>query len=382
MLLVNQHTVPIFVDVANACAASSADVTLFTGHIEPGKQPLNPAIKIVKSKFYQRKSSMTRVTSWLIFSTHYFLYLIFCKKPSKILVVSNPPIAPMITSWVAGIRGLTYYILIYDLYPEALLQAGFTGSNSWLYRRWQKINFRTFERATKIFTLSESMKKAVSVYASDNESKIKVIYNWVDTGYIIPIEKTDNPFVLKNGLQDKVVILYAGNMGLTHDLESLLESADLLRKNTSLYFVFIGDGGKKQKLMKMKEEKKLTNVLFLPFQDAAQFPNAMAAADIGVVTLGLGAEGISVPSKTYVTMAAGLCLMAIAPLDSELTRLVNHHEVGVAVEPGRAMLLSEQITFLASHPDALNKYKEAARNCSFLFSPENAFHYVDEMASP
>ena len=381
ILLINQHTVPIFVDVANAFASSGEKVILFTGHIELGKKPLDPSIKVVRSKFYQRRSSFTRIVSWLIFSAHYFLYLIFSKRPSKVLVVTNPPLAPVITFWVTRFKKIPYFILVYDLYPEALFQAGFTKSSNMIYRRWQKINNKIFIAAEKIFTLSESMKKAVAVYIPASEKKIKVIFNWVDSSYIEPMARESNPFVKEFNLNGKFVILYSGNMGLTHDLESVLDAATSLHDNPSVIFVFIGEGGKRQKLIDMKRDRNLANVLFLPYQTADFFPFAMASADIGIVTLGHGAEGISVPSKTYVTMAAGLCLLTIAPLDSELTRLVEDYKVGLSIGPGHGNQLAEQIIFLMKNPDVLETYKAAARKTSLLFSPENALLYVKELSN-
>ncbi|CAN5373471.1 hypothetical protein BH09BAC3_BH09BAC3_12940 [soil metagenome] len=285
----------------------------------------------------------------------------------------------MITFWVTRFKRIPYFILIYDLYPEALFQAGFTKSNNWIYKRWQKINNGIFIGAEKVFTLSESMKKAVSAYMIGYESKISVIFNWVDSTYIEPMERNTNPFANDLNLQGKFVILYSGNMGLTHDLESVLEAAILLRENPRVIFVFIGEGGKRQKLINIKEEKNLTNVLFLPYQTAEYFPFAMASADIGIVTLGFGAEGISVPSKTYVTMGAGLCLVAIAPVDSELTRLVENYKIGLSISPGHGVQLAEKINFLMKNPDVLASYKAAARETSLLFSPENAMMYVKEL---
>jgi glycosyltransferase involved in cell wall biosynthesis len=379
VLVVNQHTVPVFVDVVNAFSVSGP-VTLFTGFIEVGKRPLASSIRIVHSKTYHRRSSFTRLASWLIFSSHYLLFLLLVKRPSAILAVSNPPLAPVITSWIARWRGIPYYVLIYDLYPEALEQAGFTRSDHWFYKRWKKINPFVFGGARKVFTLSDSMKKAVASYLPGREAMIKVIHNWVDNSYIKPIDKANNPFVKAHNLSGKLVILYAGNMGLTHDLESLLDASALLKENDSIRFVLIGEGGKKEKLVRMKEHKSLDNVMFVPYQDAETFPYAMAAADVGVITLGSGAEGISVPSKTYIAMAAGLCLLAIAPVDSELTRLITVHEIGIALEPGMPESLKEQITFLYRNPDVLERFRKTSRECSALFSPDNAYQYVHEMS--
>ncbi len=381
VLLVNQHTVPIFIDIANAFAEAGEETILFTGHVETGGKPLSTKIKIVKSISYQRHSVVSRLLTWLIFSIHYFFYLLVTQRLTRILVVTNPPLAPLITGLIAGWRKLPYFILIYDLYPEAFVQARFLNSSHLLYRSWQDMNIRYFKTAKGIFTLSESMKKAASAYVDDS-TKISVVHNWVDTDYMYPISKTENAFISNNGLGGKTVVMYAGNMGLTHDLESVVGAAELLKELKKVVFVFIGEGGKLSLLQRQVKDKKLSNVVFLPYQPAAYFPMAMAAADIGIVTLGVGTEGISVPSKTYINLAAGSCILAIAPADSELTRLITEYHAGIVCNPGNPSSLAQAVTELLSDNDLLTRYKENALKASKVFTSKNAKKYIRVVLGP
>jgi glycosyltransferase involved in cell wall biosynthesis len=169
--------------------------------------------------------------------------------------------------------------------------------------------------------------------------------------------------------------MYSGNMGLTHDLESVVEAARLF-VNSKVVFVFIGEGGKKKKLEAIRTQYNLENVLFLPYQDATMFPFAMASADVGVVTLGTGAEGISVPSKTYVNMAAGLAILAISPANSELDRIIEHLKIGFCVLPGQPEVIAAHIKTLMSDPEKLAELKVRARSASLNFTSANAKQYV------
>jgi glycosyltransferase involved in cell wall biosynthesis len=376
ILLVNQHTLPIFADIVNAFARSGFDTRLFTGFIEPGSEKLDSSVRLIHSIKYNRKSTVSRLFTWNSFTIHYFFYLLFCKKPSFIVVVTNPPFGPIVTAWIAHLRKIPYHIVIYDLYPEAIFQAGMVDNRNMIFKIWQRLNRSVFHKASLIFTLSDSMRQAAMRYVSAD--KIKVIYNWVYTSYIFPVPKEKNTFLKKHSLENKFVILYSGNMGLTHDLESLIEAADLLKHEPDVVFVLIGDGGKRAKLQQLARSNGLTNTLFLPYQETNEFPMAMAAADIGVVTLGIGAEGISVPSKTYINLAAGLCLLTIAPKNSELNRLVEHYNAGVTCEPGNGVEVSKKIKYLISNQDVLAQYKKNAVQAVLDFLPSNAFKYVEE----
>lgn len=370
ILLVNQHTVPVFTDVVNSFAASGNEVTLFTGTIEAGNVPVDPRVRVVKSIAYNRNSTFSRLLTWILFTKHYFFFLLFTKKPSQVIVVTNPPTIPFVTALVSGWRKIPFHIVVFDLYPEALEQAGMSSKKSWLFKRWQSNNTWTFNKAKSLITLSESMKRAVTSYA--HADKVHIIFNWADTEYIRPVDRSKNSFVTKHHLADKFVVLYSGNMGLTHDLESLVEAAALLRDQSNIIFVLIGEGGKKKKL----ESTAGNNVVFLPYQEAEAFPLAMASADVGIVTLGTGAEGISVPSKTYVNMAAGLAIIAISPANSELNRIVDHFEIGYTVLPNQPQELANHILALAKDSTLLAQLKSRSRAASLNFTSANAKQYV------
>ncbi|MEJ0030748.1 MAG: hypothetical protein WDO15_10435 [Bacteroidota bacterium] len=129
--------------------------------------------------------------SWSLFGIHYFFYLLFCKKPSHVLVVTNPPLAPFVTALVAGWRNIPFHIIVFDLYPEALQQAGLSSKQSWIFKRWQSNNRWTFRKAKSMITLSESMKNAVAQYVEP--TRINIIFNWADVEYIRPLERQSNP---------------------------------------------------------------------------------------------------------------------------------------------------------------------------------------------
>lgn len=376
VVLVNQLTIPVFLDVANAIAGSGKPVTLFTGKIEESYTSPNKDITVVKSIAYNRRSLITRLFSWTIFTLHLFFFILFKRGIKHILVVTNPPFAPVIISTIARWRKIPYSIVIYDLYPEALLQAGLSSNRSWIFRAWQKINPVIFNRAKNLITLSESMKAAVEPYVNSSD-RVRIIFNWVETGYMKPLPKAENTFIKNHGLEGKLIVMYSGNMGMTHDLESLLLAAQMVKDKTNIQFVLIGDGAKRAQLFSMKASRKLDNVLFLPYQSIVDFPQAMAAADIGVVTLGVGAEGISVPSKTYVNLAAGACLLTIAPASSELNRLVHAFNCGFTCEPSQPANIAKFITGIVDDPERLDQFKKRSRAASLNFGSGHASKYIE-----
>tara|TARA_R110001583_G_scaffold56717_1_gene170928 strand:+ start:17918 stop:19054 length:1137 start_codon:yes stop_codon:yes gene_type:complete len=374
IILINQATGPLFIDMANEYVQEYSDVILITGKIMPTYAELNPKINVLLKKKYNNLKSYSRIYTWLVFFFQSTFYILFTKKIDKILFVSNPPILPFIGLFLSYIKKFEYDVLVYDIYPDALLNFGYLTEKSIIYRVWEKMNEKTYKYASRIFTISEFMKKVISRTAKERE--IEVIYPWVDTSFIVPKNKSENWFVEKHKLLDKKVVLYSGNMGITHDLMVVLQAAKVLleKKDERFQFLFIGDGVQLKDLIKFKEDNLLENVSFLPYQDANVLPFSFTSADFGIVSLGTGAEGLSVPSKMFYLLAAGCSIISISDKDSEIEYLVNKNNLGISIEPGK---INDLVNFLISTNEAeLIKAKTNSRNLSYSFTLKNAKKFL------
>lgn len=366
IILINQVTGPLFVDIANAYA-KHCRVILFTGEISEASIDLSSNITVKKGITYKRIGAKNRIFTWMVFFIQSFWLLLTCQKKKEVLLVSNPPIN-MFLGILLNWRGIVYNLLVYDVYPDAIVEMGYLEESNLIIKLWRSLNALSYKHCHRLITISESMKQLIS--KSVFLDKIEVVYPWVDTTFVRPIPKSENWFVEMHGLTGKTVILYSGNLGGTHDFETLLDTAHELRNHPKFHFVIIGDGVKAAGLKLKANELALKNVSFLPFQEKEVLPFSIASADFGVVTLGAGAEGLSVPSKTYYQLAAGNAILAISQKGSELERIINSYKCGVLIRPGQSIKLAELLLNLSF--DELIGMQKNARKASLHFSSENA----------
>ena len=373
-ILINQVTGPLFIDVANQYVKEYKDVILITGAIEETYSTLDPKIRIVYKQKYNRKKAYSRIYTWTLFFLQCYVFLLLNKsKFHKAILVSNPPITNFLGSFLLNSKQIKFDILIYDVYPDALSNFGYLKNNSFLYKFWDYLNAKSYKNANRIITISNVMKKLIS--RNINKEKIEVIYPWVDTSFIKPIPKKDNWFLKKYNLLGKRVILYSGNMGATHDLMTPLKAAKkLMKTNPEFVFLYIGDGAQKQALMSYKQKNNLSNVVFLPYQSADVLPFSFSSADFGIVSLGTGAEGLSVPSKTFYFLASGSAILAITEKDSEIDSLVINNNCGISIEPNNVDSL---IKFLLNTTTKKNNnYKKNSRLLSENFTAINSEKFI------
>jgi|SaaInlStandDraft_1057018.scaffolds.fasta_scaffold14786_3 glycosyltransferase involved in cell wall biosynthesis len=374
VVLINQVTGPLFIDIANQYINEDNDVILITGAIEETYATLDSKIKIVYKQKYNRKKAYSRIYTWALFYLQCYIFLLFNKsKFHKALLVSNPPIITFLGSFLLKRKKIEFDVLIYDVYPDTLSNFGYLKNNSVLYNLWDNLNVKSFKNANRIITISNVMKKLIS--RNINKEKIEVIYPWVDTSFIQPLPKKDNWFVKKYNLLEKRVILYSGNMGATHDLITPLKAAKkLMKTNPEFHFLYIGDGVQKKALISYKLKNNLSNVTFLPFQESDVLPYSFSSADFGVVSLGTGAEGLSVPSKTFYFLASGSTILAITEKGSEIDFLVNDNNCGASIEPNNVDSLIKFL--LKTTINEITYYKINNRLLSKKFTPLNAKKFI------
>lgn len=369
IIFINQSVSQLFADVVNSFSNAGYVCTLLTGSDE-GFQ-LENGIKTVLLKKYDRTSIKSRLTTWFFFTWQARQYL--CKhKTEDLFIVSNPAFATLLPLRVKN----PYSLLIYDTYPDALVSTGTLKETNFFVKWWAKKNINNiYKYAKMVYTLSEGMAKALENYTT--RDKIKIIPNWADTTFLKPIDHKDNPWLVEKGLQDKFIVLYSGNIGNTHKVETIVDVANTIKERNDIHFIIIGDGGKKEIVKSRIEELCVDNVLLLPFQDKEIIPYSIGAADIGVITLDEKSSTVSVPSKTYSMMAVGCCLMCIASKSCELSSLVDEFDCGKVFSSDDIQGMANYILKLASDKELLHKKKVNSRNASLNFTPENANKYVE-----
>jgi len=206
-------------------------------------------------------------------------------------------------------------MIIWDVYPDSLKITGMQESHS-VYKAWSKLNKISFKKAYKLFTIGDKMADLLLQYVSKNKIIVQPIWSIFQSNN--KVLKEENPFIEEHGLEDKFIVQYSGNIGLTHKVEVMVSLAERMQNHNDILFQIIGRGSRKKVLQKLVEENHLSNCQFLPFQSDDLFPYSLSAADVGIVILDETTSKGSVPSKSYNLMSYGIPSLYIAASDSEL----------------------------------------------------------------
>ncbi|MBN4059037.1 glycosyltransferase family 4 protein [Endomicrobium sp. AH-315-J14] len=281
------------------------------------------------------------------------------KRPDVILVLTTPPMIPVGAATVAFARRIPLCTWVQDVYPEVAVAFGLFSQGHPLIRLLGQLN-RFQHRVTRLtVALSERMASRLREQGQLS-SRIRVIPNWSDSEAIYPIAPEDNAFRREQGLEGRFVVMYSGNLGVGHDMLTLIDAARALEQShPKIIFLFIGQGSRRGEAE--DRARGLGNVRFLPYQPWAKLAESLSAADSHLISLRPGLAGLLVPSKLYGILAAGRPVFYLGPPDSEIARSIREHDVGWAGEARDVTGLVEAIAAASEDPSWAIERGERAR---------------------
>jgi glycosyltransferase involved in cell wall biosynthesis len=277
-----------------------------------------------------------------------------------LLVTTAPPFLPLLGYLAYVLFKIPYICILYDLYPDIAIALGVLPKRHWLARLWRNLNQRIWRNAKGIIVLSPAMKRQVLASCPEIGEKVSVIHSWSDPDWIVPIVKRENWFAWKYNLVTKFTVLYSGNLGRCHDMNTILEAAKLLQ-DEPIQFVCIGSGAKRDDLIKEVKELGLNNFLFLPYQDKHVLPYSLTACDLSLVTVDERTENLVTPSKLYSALASARPIAAICCQDSYLRELISEADCGNAFENGDSNGLAQFIRLLSRDAQLAERMGKSGR---------------------
>ena len=370
IVIINQAVNYLTIGFCNAFAERLNHVALITGSIHTQGEELNSKVQVTKIMKWAERPAKKKLYSYVVGTLQIYWYLITRFRKHEVFFVSLPPMGYLLKIVLRH----RFSILIWDVYPDVFKITGMS-ERHWFYRLWSACNKRVFKKTYKIFTIGNRMADLLSVYV--NKEKIYITPIWSIFQKNEKVSKELNPFIQEHHLQNKFIIQYSGNIGLTHKVEVMIELAEILKNEESILFQIIGRGPRVPHLKKLVEEKNMDNCMFLPFQTDAMFPYSLSAADMGIVILDETTSKGSVPSKTYNLMSYAIPAVFIAADDSELHDYSLQYNNAKCFDSAHLEDAAKFILQLSKDSALLKSYSENALHASTFFRRANADKIVE-----
>lgn len=364
LILLNQSAGELFVQLAEGLSRRYKDGCLLVSSESAAvisAKKSNSLLEVHVAPLYDRGTKLRRVCSGLRYTLFITRYIVMARASDAVLVSSNPPFCAFWVWLLTYLRRIPYAVLVYDIYPDVLIGLGMLRRKGLAAQAWKLVNRCVFRRAEVVVTIGNRMATIIKRQLGEDDAKVVVVPPWVDVNSIRPLSRAQNSHADAYVPNGTLVVLYSGNMGLSHDIDSILEAARLLRKEKDIFFLLIGGGEKFLKAAGFAARHGLTNLRVLPWQPAERVPYTLALADISLVAMDEGMEDFMLPSKTFSYLAAGSAIVAITSGPSELTDIIDQASVGLYVSARQPSHLASAIRALAFDKPRLKAMRAEAR---------------------
>jgi colanic acid biosynthesis glycosyl transferase WcaI len=300
-----------------------------------------------------------RVTGYAVFHAISTVAGLALGNRFDIILAPSPPLtiglsASILSRWWR----IPFIFNVQEIYPDIAVHLRLLRNRS-VIRTMELVERFVYERASAVVVISEWFRR-ILLEKGVPGGKLHVIPNFVDVDFMRP-EPRDNDFARRHGLQDRFVVLYAGNIGLTQGFETLLDAATALSDLDDVRLVIVGDGVLQAWLRSEIASRGLRNVMLLTYQPRSLVPQIYAASDLCLVPLKRGAAWGTFPSKIYTIMAAGRPALVVADSDSEAAWLVQNTGCGFLVPPEDPLALAGAIRNAYRDRASLSRLGESGR---------------------
>ena len=201
-----------------------------------------------------RSTSVKKLLHYLSFAFSSIINSFRVKK-FDLLIISSPPIFIGFVGIIQKkIMKKDYWLDVRDLWPESIA-ALISTKKSFFYKIGKKIESSLYHNAKGLITPVPGFEKYFNINQYSKEKPKLILQNGISLDFLNKIKNSPKLNI------EKFTVFFSGNFGLAQGLKSIINAAEIL-KDFPIKFILIGDGVKKNQIIKLVNRKKINNIFF------------------------------------------------------------------------------------------------------------------------
>jgi glycosyltransferase involved in cell wall biosynthesis len=299
-------------------------------------------LKYANKAFRMWRESRLSATIWR--SAHKY----FQANPCDLIIFYSPTIFfgdlvhRLKTNW-----GCPSYLILRDIFPKWAVDAGLIGKGL-VYHYLKRKELVQYAAADIIGVEAFGNLSYFSEDHADSRYRVEVLYNWLDAQ---EQPASNSGWRQQLGLNDKIIFLYGGNIGVVQDLDNILRLAAGMRGCEEIFFLLVGSGSEVQRLNAEIEKRSLSNIRILPPLSQREYLQCLAECDVGLVSLDRRLKSHNFPGKLLGYVLCGKPVLASLNPGNDLIEFLRHADAGFACTNGEDEKLLAAAFILATQPE-------------------------------
>ena len=308
-------------------------------------QDVSNGIRIVRIGIpFSKKNLIFRALGYALMIPALLMKALQLPRHDVVVTKTDPPMLMVIGPLLKVLKGSRTMHWAQDLYPEVAEEVGVFRKGGTMARCIRLLSTISLRYYDAIISVGRCMTDRLKVRGI-SPNKIRVIPNVGIERTIVPSPRLPNRLRERYQWGNSFLVMYSGNMGRAHEFATILDSALMLQESgeSDILFLFVGEGPMAGNLRLEVERRGLNNVQFIESQPEAELSVSLGAADLHLVTMRSGMEGLVVPSKFYGVVATGRHCLFVGPENAEVARVIREQGVGAVIPVGDPSRLTEAI---------------------------------------
>jgi colanic acid biosynthesis glycosyl transferase WcaI len=298
---------------------------------------------------FGKNTLLGRMMNFASFNGLMLLHLLKIRKDRCDMIIGTtvPPFLSFIGLWAAKIKRVRYCFVAMDLQPELAIVSGYLREDSLIAKLCMKMSDFIYRKSNLIIALDRFMASYI-VRRGARPGFVKIIPVWPVMSQVYDGTRLSNPFRREMGFNNKIIVMYSGNMAVVHPLDTLLGTILALKDDARFLFVFIGGGVRKKDVSNFMSKQALTNIILLPLQPREKIHLSLGSADLQVVIHGNQCTGYTHPNKIYGAMFVGKPILYIGPEPSHVSDILAACPGNISVNHGEIIRLVDELRRFAA----------------------------------
>ena len=301
--------------------------------------------------------------SFLFFSFFVFLFKIKNKYDLVFATLLTPATSLLPMIWIKKRFKIPVILWVLDLWPDSFY-ANTSFRINLVSKQIEKISNLVYNNADSIFISSNYFKKPI-IKRLNSTKRFSFFPNWAEDIFYKKIKNTSiDQFNYPKGFN----IVFTGNIGESQGFEDIVEAAKLT-SHTSINWILIGDGRKKEWIKSQIEDNNVKNIYIPGRYPLELMPTYFYLADVLLITLKKDKVfSNTLPAKLQPYLTSGKPILG--NLSGEGLDIIKSNSIGLACNPGNPAQLAKLALEMSLFTK--NKISEIRKNCMDL--NENIFN--------
>lgn len=317
-------------------------------------------IEVIRSyvKASPKKDFFSRLVFYLSFMiTTVMAALKLRRKYDLVYGTSSPLFVGLAGYLISRLKGISFVFEVRDIWPEAAVVVGEL-RNKLLIRLACSVERLCYQKSSKVVVVTEGYRRNLLDRDVDPQ-KVDVVYNGANTDLFKPMAENQDRRAMQD-YQGKFLVVYAGNFGLIHGMNHLVEVCRILASTEGIQFLFIGEGPMKVEVIRLRDRHGLSNLVIMDDVPTNELVSYLHLADVCLVpTMKSELTSLILPVKMFDAWACGKPI--ILSVDGEAKAHLQRAKAGIWVEPEDSEGIAAAIRYLQDNPQLCEEYGRNGR---------------------